>query len=192
MVMKRKRRMRAAVRSIHPLIGVWREEENPVSTSSVVFTIGVVEGRFVVTAIDEQDGESLRISNLRWDGKALRFTAVCPSTTYIAEHALRLLGNGRISMETTGTTKEILANRATVRKHFTIRNRKHSEVLFDEEVRWDGKVVHHDLSFPGYEAKHVFRPLEDGRLSHEVTSTDYEVWRRQPRKIIPAQRAKRR
>src|SRR5271169_238102 len=73
----------------HPLIGTWQEVENSVDVSSVIYKIAVVDGRFVVTGIDEHNGTKLKISEVRWDGNELQFTSLYPPTGYRAEHSLR-------------------------------------------------------------------------------------------------------
>jgi hypothetical protein len=89
----------ARVRSNHPLVGTWEQERNPYDTTTVRFTIAVEEGCFVVSGLDEADGEALKITSTRWDGEDLRFISLCPSTNHKAKHVLRILERGRMSHE---------------------------------------------------------------------------------------------
>jgi hypothetical protein len=73
-------RFRVLVRYNHPLVGTWQEVENPISETSVIYKIAVVDGRFVVSGIDEGDGTKLTILDTRLDGAALYFTSVYPRT----------------------------------------------------------------------------------------------------------------
>jgi len=73
-------KLRILVRYNHPLVGTWQEVENPISETSVIYKIAVVDGHFVVSGIDEDDGTKLKISDTRWDGAALYFTSVYPRT----------------------------------------------------------------------------------------------------------------
>jgi hypothetical protein len=107
-------KVRVLVRYNHPLVGTWEEVENPVSETSVVYKIAVVDGHFVVSGIDESDGTKFKISNVQWDGAGLQFTSLFPPT--------------------------------------------------------------------GHRVKHVLRAFKPGLVDHEITSTDYEVWRKRPQK----------
>jgi hypothetical protein len=52
------------------------------------------------------------------------------------------------------------------------------------DIRWDGTALAFTSLFPPTEhrAKHVLRAFKPGLVNHEVTSTDYEVWRKRPEK----------
>jgi hypothetical protein len=73
----------------HVLEGVWAA-----SDSSVHYTITPRGASFEVSAVDSEDGEQLEISAIKWDGKALRFTSVCPSTEWRLDHIVEITGAG--------------------------------------------------------------------------------------------------
>jgi len=77
------------------LVGRWLEEENRWLVSKVAYTISIRAGHFHVCGIDESDGTRLRISNLNWDGDALRFATYYPPTGHHAEHRMQLIRKGR-------------------------------------------------------------------------------------------------
>jgi hypothetical protein len=83
------------VSSGHPLVGTWIEEENPILTTSVVYTITATEGRFCVSGVDESDGVVFNISNTRWDGERLYFVSLFPTTNHEASHVFQIAGRGR-------------------------------------------------------------------------------------------------
>ena len=89
--------------SNHPLAGTWVQEPNPSGTTSVVYTISVKRGKFLVSAKDEEYRTDLKISSVRWDGESLRFTSVFPPTKHKAKHALKLLSRRRTSYEVSCT-----------------------------------------------------------------------------------------
>jgi hypothetical protein len=79
-----------AVGLTHPLVGVWVEEEHPVYTTTVVFTIAAKEGGFLVSGVDESDGVELNILNVFWDGEELHFESLFPPTNHRAVHGFSL------------------------------------------------------------------------------------------------------
>jgi hypothetical protein len=80
------------VGSDHPLVGTWEEEPNSAgTTTTVVYTVFVKQGKFGVSAIDGEDGTVLRISQTKWDGKALHFTSLYPPSNHRARHVLKAL-----------------------------------------------------------------------------------------------------
>jgi hypothetical protein len=79
----------------HPLVGTWKEIENPVHTSTVMFKIEVTNGRFYVRGVDEDNGVVLRISKTTWDGERLRFVSLYPPTKHKATNEFLLTGKGR-------------------------------------------------------------------------------------------------
>jgi hypothetical protein len=104
------------VRYNHPMVGVWQEVENPISETSVVYEIAVVGGQFAVSGIDEGDGTNLTISNVKWDGSALYFTSVYPSTGHCAEHELRAFKPGLVNHYVTSTSLELWRKRSKTKK----------------------------------------------------------------------------
>jgi hypothetical protein len=101
------RRFRVLVRYNHPLVGPWQEAENPISETSVICKIVVVDGRFVVSGTDEADGTKLKISDTRWDGAVLHFTSVYPPTGHRAQHELRAFKRGLVNHFVTSTDLEV-------------------------------------------------------------------------------------
>ena len=81
--------------STHPLVGTWVEEENPIDTTTVVYTITARDGHFRVSGADESDGVALKISNTRWDGEKLSFMSFFPPTTHKASHVFQITAAGR-------------------------------------------------------------------------------------------------
>ena len=109
------KKMQVLTQYNHPLVGTWQEVENQVSETSVVYEIAVVDGRFVVTGIDESDGTKFKISHIRWDGAALHFTSLFPPTGHRAKHVLRLRRLGLIDHDVTYTDHELWRKRAQKR-----------------------------------------------------------------------------
>jgi hypothetical protein len=70
---------------------MWEQEPNPRLTTSVVYTIFVERARFVVQGKDEEDGEPLEVSRIRWDGESLHFTTVFRPTRHKSSHVLTAL-----------------------------------------------------------------------------------------------------
>jgi hypothetical protein len=90
----------------HALIGTWEQEQNPFHTTTVVYRIAVKGGTFVVTGVDESDRTTLKISDVTWNGKQLRFVSLYPPTEHEASHAFRLTGKGRASHTVTSSDEE--------------------------------------------------------------------------------------
>jgi hypothetical protein len=109
-------KMQVLVRYNHPLVGTWQEVENPVSESSVVYKIAVVDGSFVVSGIDESDGTKFKISDVRWDGAALKFTSLFPPTGHRVKHVLRAFKPKLVNHEVTSTVHEVWRKRPQKRR----------------------------------------------------------------------------
>ena len=69
----------------------------------MVFEVSVKHGRFAVTAWDSEDGKELKISRLRYDGNALRFTSFYPPGEHTAIHAMRYRSKGKLNLTCSGT-----------------------------------------------------------------------------------------
>jgi hypothetical protein len=106
------KKFRMLVRYNHPLVGTWQEVENPISETSVIYKIAVIDGRFVVSGIDEKDGTKFIVLNTRWDGAALYFTSVYPPTGHQADHELRALKRGLVNRYVTSTDLEVWRKRS--------------------------------------------------------------------------------
>lgn len=83
--------------SRHPLAGTWEQQPNSFHTTSVVYTINATNDRFVVSGVDESNGNLFKISRTGYNGETLRFTSLFPPTNHKAKHVFRLLGKGRAS-----------------------------------------------------------------------------------------------
>jgi hypothetical protein len=105
-------RFRVLVRYNHPLVGTWQEVENPISETSAIYKIGVVDGRFVVSGIDEGDGTKLTILDTRWDRAVLYFTSVYPRTGHRVQHELRAFKPGLVKHFVTSTDLEVWRKRS--------------------------------------------------------------------------------
>ena len=81
-------------KDITKLVGTWRHED-----SVVEYSISVLGDPLTVTAIDTNDGEKLRITDIRLEGSELRFTSTCPSTRYRLQHILRPARSNQIEHE---------------------------------------------------------------------------------------------
>jgi len=104
------------VRYNHPLVGTWREVENSVYVTSVVYNIAVVNGNFVVSGIDEENGTKLNISAVKWNGSSLSFTSVYPTTGYCTKHVVEARRPGLVNHWITYTTLEIWRKRPQKRR----------------------------------------------------------------------------
>jgi len=85
------------VNSNHALVGTWEQEPNPDGTTSVIYTISVERGGFLVQGNDEEDGTPLEISRIRWDGESIHFTTVFPPTRHKARHMLKAVPTRKMS-----------------------------------------------------------------------------------------------
>ena len=104
------------LRSGHPLVGTWEQVENPFHKTSVVYTIRIVDGKFVVSGQDEADGKLFKVSKIKWDGESLHFTTFFPPTGYSARHVMGLDARGRARHQVDGDRevwKKRLQNRRT-------------------------------------------------------------------------------
>jgi hypothetical protein len=110
------KRFMVAVRYNNPLAGVWQEEKNSVSETSVIYKIEVEDERFVVSAVDESDGTAFKITHVRWDGECLKFSTLFPPTGHRARHVLHVLKAGLMKHEITYTETEIWKKRKPARR----------------------------------------------------------------------------
>ena len=69
----------AAIDAAHPLVGTWRDADAECG-STVQLTIEPAGGGFAVRAVETYDGETLEVSDVEWDGAALRFNCLTKST----------------------------------------------------------------------------------------------------------------
>jgi hypothetical protein len=85
------------LRSSHPLVGTWEQVDNLFHKTSVVYTISIVDGDFVVS-----DGKLLKVSKIKWDGKTLHFITFFPPTRHSARHVMALVARGRANHQVDG------------------------------------------------------------------------------------------
>jgi hypothetical protein len=83
-------------------VGTWEEVPNRGGTTSVVYAIRVEGRKFVVAGVDEDTGESLKVSRIKWDRKSLRFTTLFKSNSHKCEHVVRVLRGGKMSHHVSG------------------------------------------------------------------------------------------
>ena len=81
----------------HPLEGLWHSPD----WSDVEFTIKRRGKTFSISAVDTYDGEKLKVSGVKWDGKELSFTLFTPSTKHVCKHVFRNLHRGQVDCELT-------------------------------------------------------------------------------------------
>ena len=77
------------------------------------YTISLHRGRPAVSAVDVNDGEKFRISEVPWDGTRLRFKSKMPSTGRIGLNEFRLKKDGKVQSRFTFTVVEEMQQRAT-------------------------------------------------------------------------------
>lgn len=81
----------------HAFVGVWEQVPNRFHTTTVVYRIAS-RGRTVrISAVDESDQSSLKISHVGLSGSELRFQSLYPPTKHKAFHTMRLTTKNRAS-----------------------------------------------------------------------------------------------
>ena len=73
----------------HPLVGTWRHSDKEFGTS-VQFTVLAAGEGFDVRGVDTADEEPLVVSDVRWDGRVLRFATDVPSTGHRVDYAIEV------------------------------------------------------------------------------------------------------
>jgi hypothetical protein len=86
------------IQADHPLIGTWVTNEED---SDAAFTISVTDGEFRVSGVCQSDGETFEIEGVNWDGSALTFTAIMPSTGFVTKNVFRVRPDGQLDLELT-------------------------------------------------------------------------------------------
>jgi hypothetical protein len=92
------------------LVGRWRSLDD---SSSVVLEISKTRRRVKVRGYDTIDGEELVVSDIEWDGHALKFTMFCPSTKWRTKHVFRPLSRKEADYEVTFGERWIKTRRRT-------------------------------------------------------------------------------
>ena len=88
------------LRPRHPLVGTWF---HPTGDSTAEFTVTLEAGGFAVSGVDTGDGERSEISEVTWNGEALSFTSLMPSTQWRTRHVLRLVSETQVEHERSDT-----------------------------------------------------------------------------------------
>src|SRR5256885_368009 len=96
----------ARVSATHPLVGTWEEEPKSGRRTTVIFTVSVKRGKFVVSGKDGEDGTTLKISQVKWNGESLRFTSFYPPGQHWAKNVLSLRSQEKMKFEVSGTYRD--------------------------------------------------------------------------------------
>jgi hypothetical protein len=97
------------LKSGHPLVGTWRDADEDYGTS-IRFTVRGVGANFEVAGLDTHDGEKLSISNIRWDGRVLRFDSFVPSTGHQVQYAFEVASPSEVLIRATRSERWIRAD----------------------------------------------------------------------------------
>lgn len=90
------------IQADHPLIGTWVTSDED---SDAAFTFSVADGEFCVSGFCQSDGEEFEISGVNWDGVALTFNAIMPSTGFATKNVFSIRPDGKLDLEL--TTREV-------------------------------------------------------------------------------------
>jgi hypothetical protein len=82
----------------HALIGTWVADEE---TSDAAFVFSGRENRLHVSGFCISDREEFEITEVKWDGKALSFTARMPSTDTVTKNIFRIRPDGKLTLALT-------------------------------------------------------------------------------------------
>lgn len=95
-----------SVSSDHPLVGTWITSEED---SNAAFIFEVSNNQFRVSGFCRTDGEQFQMSDVNWDGQALSFVALMPSTNTVSRNIFRMRPDGTADLAL--TTYEIWKKR---------------------------------------------------------------------------------
>ncbi len=90
----------------HAFVGVWEQVPNRFHTTAVVYRIARERGTVRITAIDESDQSTLKISHIGLSGSELRFQSLYPPTKHKAFHTMRLTAKNRATHVVTYTDED--------------------------------------------------------------------------------------
>ena len=79
---------------IEKFVGTWCNEN-----SVVEYSFSIQGDPLRLTGIDTSDGEELRIQDITFDGLELRFTSICPSTSFALRHVFRSVLDDEVEHE---------------------------------------------------------------------------------------------
>jgi hypothetical protein len=82
----------------HALIGTWVTNEE---TSNVAFVFSARDNRLHVSGFCITTREEFEITKVKWDGKALSFTARMPSTDTVTKNVFRIRADGKLNLALT-------------------------------------------------------------------------------------------
>ena len=88
------------LKSGHPLVGTWSDADREYGTS-VQFTIRAAGANVEVTGLDTRDGEKLSLSNIRCDGRLLRFDSLVPSSAHRVEYVFEVVSPSELRVSYT-------------------------------------------------------------------------------------------
>ena len=91
------------VSSKHPMVGTWEEDPASRSRTTVVYTIAVKQGKFVVSGKDSLDGTAMKVSDAKWDGRSLSFVSFYPPNKHTAKVVFQVCPKRRLSCHVSGT-----------------------------------------------------------------------------------------
>jgi hypothetical protein len=91
-------RKSGSIQADHPLIGTWVTSNQD---SDAAFTFSVADGEFRVSGFCQPDGEKFEISGVTWNGTALAFTAIMPSTGWATKNVFSIRPDGKLNLELT-------------------------------------------------------------------------------------------
>jgi hypothetical protein len=90
----------------HALVGVWEQVPNRFHTTTVVYRIANERGTVCITAVDESDQSTLKISHIGLSGSELRFQSLYSPTKHKAFHTMRLTAKNRATHVVTYTDED--------------------------------------------------------------------------------------
>jgi len=82
----------------HALIGTWITDDED---SNAAFTVSLRSGKLRVSGFCRSDGEEFEVKQVKWDGKALSFTARMPSTDAVTKNVFQTRPDGKVDLELT-------------------------------------------------------------------------------------------
>jgi len=91
----------ARVPANHPMVGVWEEKPGKGARTTVVYTITVKHGNFVVRGQD-RDGTAMKISNVGWDGSTLNFKSFYRRNEHTANVVFTVQSKRKLRCEVSG------------------------------------------------------------------------------------------
>jgi hypothetical protein len=93
----------------HPLCGTWVAlcPDESCETVHTEYTISVVDEQFRVTGVDPSDGENFMIYDIGYDGEAIRFVSLMPSTGRTGRNWMRIVDKDKVEYRFTFTEREL-------------------------------------------------------------------------------------